>query len=275
MRKTLVALLGTTLLTGTLAQPVLASDKGTPKHQPAAAYQCSDGIDNDEDKLIDMKDPNCKNPTDNTEAQQAFFEIGYHTDYIFRGLRFGDESMQTSATGCYNNACATVWTNYDFRSQELNEADFIGDYTHTLNEIKDANGEVLTSTALTGTFNHIVSPSDAYDDTTEVALKLSHTRPFGDFAIEGAYDFDESGGWNLEASLTKSFGPTTWTLAGGHNHHYWLFDDTGKEVTGEYANLTLTVPFEFSGQSLEGYVTAQDGADPFEDTVFGGLRAKW
>jgi len=35
---------------------------------PTPVPQCSDGIDNDKDGTIDMRDKNCKSPGDNSEA---------------------------------------------------------------------------------------------------------------------------------------------------------------------------------------------------------------
>jgi hypothetical protein len=53
----------TTESTTTPVTPSLAT--GTP-----AVPQCADGIDNDGDGLIDMEDPDCSSPTDNTEGPE-------------------------------------------------------------------------------------------------------------------------------------------------------------------------------------------------------------
>jgi hypothetical protein len=43
----------------------------TPSTTPPPLPQCSDGIDNDGDGLIDMEDPDCSSPSDNTEGPEA------------------------------------------------------------------------------------------------------------------------------------------------------------------------------------------------------------
>ena len=59
---------------GTTATPSTTAPATSTPSLPAAATpappQCSDGIDNDGDGLIDMEDPNCSSPTDNTEGPE-------------------------------------------------------------------------------------------------------------------------------------------------------------------------------------------------------------
>jgi hypothetical protein len=79
----LASVTGTLLpgLTGQSAEPVgsaaTPSATTTTPSAPATpsattpAPQCADGVDNDGDGLIDMEDPNCSSPSDNTEAVGA------------------------------------------------------------------------------------------------------------------------------------------------------------------------------------------------------------
>ncbi|MEI6290803.1 MAG: SH3 domain-containing protein [Chloroflexota bacterium] len=52
-------------------QPVLQDPKlpptAVPTITPTIIPQCSDGIDNDRDRLVDMRDPGCSSPRDNSE----------------------------------------------------------------------------------------------------------------------------------------------------------------------------------------------------------------
>jgi Transglycosylase SLT domain/Peptidase family M23 len=56
-----------------LAIPRATSTPGSPTTAtaPATTPQCSDGIDNDGDGLIDMEDPDCSSPSDNTEGPET------------------------------------------------------------------------------------------------------------------------------------------------------------------------------------------------------------
>ena len=60
--------------TTTTTPPTTTTTPGTTSPipiTPANATQCSDGIDNDGDGLIDMEDPNCSSPSDTNEAPEA------------------------------------------------------------------------------------------------------------------------------------------------------------------------------------------------------------
>ncbi|MBS1892243.1 MAG: hypothetical protein JST59_13185, partial [Actinobacteria bacterium] len=54
--------------TSTTTTPSTTPPAVTP---PAGATQCSDGIDNDGDGLIDMEDPDCSSPSDTNEAPEG------------------------------------------------------------------------------------------------------------------------------------------------------------------------------------------------------------
>jgi len=56
--------------TSPLIPPATSTTPSTTTTTPAAP-QCSDGIDNDGDGLIDLEDPDCSSPGDNTEASEA------------------------------------------------------------------------------------------------------------------------------------------------------------------------------------------------------------
>jgi len=58
----------TTTTTTTTTTPSTTPPAVTP---PAGATQCSDGIDNDGDGLIDMEDPDCSAPSDTNEAPEG------------------------------------------------------------------------------------------------------------------------------------------------------------------------------------------------------------
>jgi hypothetical protein len=57
---------------GTAIAPSTAT--GSPS-SGSAAPQCSDGIDNDGDGLIDMEDPDCSSPSDNSEAAEVTITV--------------------------------------------------------------------------------------------------------------------------------------------------------------------------------------------------------
>jgi hypothetical protein len=49
------------------APPTAVPQREEPAGQPASTPQCSDGIDNDGDRVIDMRDRGCSSPNDNSE----------------------------------------------------------------------------------------------------------------------------------------------------------------------------------------------------------------
>jgi len=59
------------LTTGDCTVPILKDPKApptpVPSQVPASLPQCSDGVDNDGDRVVDMRDTGCRNPTDNSE----------------------------------------------------------------------------------------------------------------------------------------------------------------------------------------------------------------
>jgi hypothetical protein len=71
----LVAVLGTALAGADPTGPTgpVEATLGTPTTviPSPAAPQCANGIDDDEDGLVDMEDPNCESPEDNSEAPPA------------------------------------------------------------------------------------------------------------------------------------------------------------------------------------------------------------
>jgi hypothetical protein len=56
---------------GTSTTPTTPSTPAAPSTSLAPAPQCADGVDNDGDGLIDMEDPDCTAPPDNTEGPET------------------------------------------------------------------------------------------------------------------------------------------------------------------------------------------------------------
>jgi murein DD-endopeptidase MepM/ murein hydrolase activator NlpD len=68
--ETLLPGLGSSESTGSSPSPSTTTTPSTGSTGPTAP-QCSDGIDNDGDGLIDMEDPDCSSPSDNSEGPEA------------------------------------------------------------------------------------------------------------------------------------------------------------------------------------------------------------
>ena len=52
------------------------------RDQPSVTYQCSDGIDNDGDGLVDLQDPGCTNAEDNDEINGSSAEVKAETKIV-------------------------------------------------------------------------------------------------------------------------------------------------------------------------------------------------
>ncbi len=57
--------------TTNVVPPATSTTPSTPAGTTTTAPQCSDGIDNDGDGLIDMEDPDCTSPSDNNEGPET------------------------------------------------------------------------------------------------------------------------------------------------------------------------------------------------------------
>lgn len=188
----------------------------------------------------------------NTSAQEleSSINIGFESEYVFRGVELAGNSIQASYNGSYGDGYFGVWLNEPTDSAFESEIDFYGGFNYaidatfiadfgiTLYHYPDAVGDSETTEIYTGlSMDRILTPSlylyyDFDLEALTVEGSLSHSIELDekssiDFAATGGY-VDEPAGdkylyYNLTAdyvyTLTDYLAASAGVRAGGNDDH--------------------------------------------------------
>lgn len=161
------------------------------------------------------------------------------SNYMWRGIKFSKKPViQNSVAMTYKDYTLTVWSNYDFDQERINEIDFYATYAHTF-------GKVYVEAA----WNHF----GLYDlhDSDELYLTLGLVNALNP-TITTYVDVNYGKGAYIQGSLSHTFTlprNLTFTLLGKGgfviNDKYMGLNDEGKEFVNLYCGEfdgTLSIP---------------------------------
>ena len=194
-------------------------------------------------------------------------DLGVSSRYLFSGLEFSSGSVtQAGLTMTYGGLSVSGFTNYDVRTNELNEADLSANYHAQISE----KVGMYVGAALYHFQN--LKQHGKWDPTTELFFGLSTSYP-GNPSIHYARDYElTAGGQLLQLSLSQDvgLGPISVTAAGtiAYNDNYYR---AGSDVS--HYDLSLATRVELGNVTMTPAIVYQNAiADDFSNHWVGALN---
>lgn len=196
-------------------------------------------------------------------------DLDYRTRYLFAGVPFSTGGVIQGAISVgYGSWTFNAFTNYDFDTEEINEADVWGDYYYQFN---DKLGGFVGGAAYSFKF-----ATTGWDLTPEIygGLVLYVT---GTPTLYYARDFDLTTGDHTVLTLTHGIpaGTNVTVQATGrieYNNGYYRFDPSRSDFS--YADLNVSVPIALTKVTIKPMLILVGAiADDFEDRVIFGVNA--